>query len=267
MRGTVGDRPIAMIVTLENNTHPIAAHYSYASQGKIIPLSIKIAGQKIILSEAGGMTFNLNFVPPNKQNKTPLSFYTAVGLQGNWSDQTETRPVSLQFIKTRNHLKDCIFYPDSEKSDGPRFYDTGCEHTPDKKLIDMCVHKKYISDKSVNSCIDRSIHNCRSDQSNMNICANNITYYLNGLIEDHFKVYDTRSSGAHAYQIWMKKVSDNCRIMSDFSPDGSGFPADMDLCASAEQLRFIQNGFHIMALPIRQHPSSHQVSRPMNSLH
>lgn len=257
MTGTVGDSPIVMIMTLENKTDPIAAHYSYVAQKIVIPLEIKITNQKIILSEPSGGVFDLHFKPPNGKNTLPLSFYTSIGLEGRWYNRAKSLPVSIQFEITRDHLKDCIFYPDPKKVGRPDFFDSGCEHTPDKAVIDKCLSEAYTSNKIVNTCMDMSLRTCRFDQRNMNVCISNINYYFDGIIEKHTDSNKETSLTAQSYQNWIKKVSENCRETSSFGPEGSGFSFDIEFCVSAEKLRFIQNNFQQIDMPLRSHRLLH----------
>ncbi|KXV70892.1 hypothetical protein AD952_11475 [Acetobacter cerevisiae] len=91
----------------------------------------------------------------------------------------------------------------------------------------------------------------------MNICISNINYYFDGITEKHFDSNKETSLTAQSYQNWVKKVSESCRETSSFSPEGSGFSSDIELCVSAEKLRFIQNNFQKIDTPLRSHRLLH----------
>ena len=72
MSGTVGNYPIAMVATLENDTRLLDIHYSYASQKRKIPLVARVEGANVTLSEPGGGVFALHFVSSDRHASTPL---------------------------------------------------------------------------------------------------------------------------------------------------------------------------------------------------
>ncbi len=154
MSGTIGEDPITMIITLENRTHPTKAHYSSASGQKIIPLTVQVAGNHVVLSGQDKEVFRLHFVAGSREKADPLSFYTASGMQGMWSDGTKTLPVSLQFILSRDHLTDCIFYPHHLPDDKPVPAEKRCEQDADMAALRQCIHSPYTSDDAVESCIE-----------------------------------------------------------------------------------------------------------------
>ncbi|MFT8680638.1 hypothetical protein, partial [Gluconacetobacter sp.] len=253
MSGTIGDRPIAMVATLENGTRVVDIHYSYASQGRTIPLTATIARQTVTLSAPDGGVFDLHFVSSAHPAPAILDFDTATGLQGTWHQGSDRQPVSIRFVLSRDHLEDCIFYPSSIVSGKPHFPDQGCEHTPDRTLLNACITKPYVSDATTVRCLDSTLHTCRADQRNMTMCALNLTSYLEQAIAQRLDTGGQALLDGHAYRRWDKKIAASCKATSDFSPDGSGYAADQDLCTARERLRLLQNGLRPSATPIRPH--------------
>ena len=256
MRGTVGKYPIAMIATLENNAKLVSIHYSYASERKIIPLTGEVDGSTVRLSEPSGAVFNLHFVSSQSASK-PQGFYFSTGLRGTWSNDQRHLPVHLTFVMSRDHLKDCIFYPQPPASNGPHFPEPGCEHTPDKAALDKCIAQPFNSSKASIGCIETATRTCRSDQQNTNFCAANINSYLDQTIERRLRNSDAASMDMLSYQHWDKEVAFNCKATSDFGPDGSGYNADIAICIAGERLRLIQKSFNPSKDPIRAHQASH----------
>ena len=247
--GSIGPYPIAMVITVRDRSQPVAAHYSYASREESIPLTLRASGSSLLLTEPSGATFDLRLIGPPHLAQTPLTFYTSTGLVGSWSDGSRRLPVKLTFQVVSQQVRDCELYPDPPAPRGVHFPQPGCEHTPDKAALDACINAPFTSDKAVRTCIDDAGRTCLDDQMDQNFCAGNIDSYLDQTIEQRLLVKGSPMTAA-AYRRWQLAVDASCKRNSVFSPDGSGYGADISLCTAAERLRLLQNGLRPMRRPI-----------------
>ena len=100
-RGTVGTARVGLTVTLPpaNREGPLSGHYFYARYKKDIPLTGSLKGGKLTLTEAGGGAFALSFVVDGGATKPaagkPLDFRNSTGLEGTWSGNGKSLPVTL----------------------------------------------------------------------------------------------------------------------------------------------------------------------------
>jgi len=243
MKGTIGPYPIAVIVRVRDEVQIIAAHYSYASKKVPIPLTNHIQGDEVILQEPGGGTFQLHFVTGDPSAKKPLTFWTSTGLTGSWTKNGKSLPVRIGFAETGQDLEDCAFYPAERTSTaGPHFPNPGCEYTPDRMALDACIASPFMSDNEVIACISRATSTCHQDQFNMNMCVGNLSNYLDQSIQNRLNRSGAKPAmDAAAYKRWTNSRQASCEKSSDFSPDGSGYGADIAFCMSDEMLRLLQN--------------------------
>lgn len=257
MSGTIGKEPIAMIITLENRTHPTKAHYSSASAQKIIPLTVQVTGNHVVLSGQDKEVFTLHFVSGSREKADPLSFYAASGMQGMWSDGTKTLPVSLRFVLSRDHLADCIFYPHHLPDDKPVPAEKRCEQDADMAALRQCVQSPYTSDDAVESCINAALKTCHPDQRTTNLCVSDITVYLDRAIRQRLASRTPHGLTEQSYPLWLKHVTQSCLDTSGFSPEGTGFAADIGFCVAEEKLRLLQNALQPMPQRIRSERPRH----------
>jgi len=251
MKGTIGPYPIAVIVRVRDEVQIIAAHYSYVSKKVPIPLISHMQGEEVILQEPGAGTFHLHFVTNDPSAQHPLTFWTSTGLTGVWTKNGRSLPVKIGFEQTGQDLEDCAFYPVELTSvAGPHFHNPGCEYTPDRKALDACISRPFTSDNAVVACISRAASTCRQDQFNMNMCVGNLSNYLDQSIQDRLHRSGTKSTmDAIAYKHWINSRQASCEKNSDFSPDGSGYGADIAFCMSDEMLRLLQKKLVVTAQP------------------
>ena len=253
--GEVGRFPIAMVVSVRNESDLVSAHYSYASQQKIIPLQPKMNGATILLAEPGGGAFDLHLTTSANTNDKPLTFYTSTGLAGTWTDGKRRLPVRLTLMSGGSDsapIKDCSLYPTPAPPKGPHFPNPGCEHTPDQATLDECISKSFTTDAATTECIDRSVRPCQSDQYDVNICAGNVESYLGQIVKQRLGP-DGGSGrvGVGNYRRWASGATSGCVKTSPFSPDGSGYGADIATCMAAEELRLLQKGLTASPRPVR----------------
>ena len=247
MAGAVGPYPIAMIVTVHNHVQIVAAHYSYASRKKPIALTADVDGENITLAETNG-TFHLHLTTNDKGAKPPLTFYTSTGLEGTWTNGDKRLPVQIGFnvVGAVGQLKDCEFYPQPRKGQGgpshtAHFPDSGCAYTPDQSALEHCIASPFSNNKAVAECVIAATRPCREDQVDTNFCVANITAYLDQTVR--LRIQSRRAEGgmtARDYQAWTASRTASCRRNSEFSPDGSGYHADIDFCMSFETMRLLQ---------------------------
>jgi hypothetical protein len=95
MQGKVGPYTIGLNYTVRHETELLAAHYFYATTLKDIPLTGTVNGQSVQLQGADGSTLHLHFLGNGSNGAAPLSFYTSVGLAGEWTLNGRTLPVRL----------------------------------------------------------------------------------------------------------------------------------------------------------------------------
>lgn len=254
MRGNVGEAPIAMIATLDEQHTLVDIHYSYASRGEKIPLTAAVDGSVLTLTEPGGGKFDLHFVSHGTARQDgPLGFYTATGLEGRWKHATRELPVRIQFVQTRDVLEDCIFYPDPVfETQQPHFPAPGCEHTPDKAALDACIASPFVSDQATIECAKATLRPCRFDQFNQNFCTSNLSSYLDQVIESRLRQPATSSMTEERYPAWSKAARTSCEHSSEFGSDGSGHGADVVMCIAYEQLRLLQRHLEPASQPIRR---------------
>lgn len=91
---------------------------------------------------------------------------------------------------------------------------------------------------------------CHDDQYNINFCTGNIGTYLDEIIEQQIR--NGVRMDLSTYQQWNATRKASCIATSSFSPDGSGYGADIALCMSAERLRLLQNRLSVSSASIRQ---------------
>ena len=93
LNGTVGGHRIGLSMTMRDEQF-IAAHYFYVSHLTDIPLSGRIDGEAVTLTEPGGAVFHLHYIN-DQPHKAPLDFDHAFGMAGTWTDGKTVLPVSL----------------------------------------------------------------------------------------------------------------------------------------------------------------------------
>jgi hypothetical protein len=253
MQGTVGRYPIAMIVKVRDHVDILAAHYSYASKKIPIQLTGRVQGEEVTLQEPGGGTFHLHFVTTDASAQKPLTFWTSTGLTGTWTKDGTSLPVEIGFREDGQDLVDCAFYPPERQSAaGPRFPNPGCEHTPNRAVLDECSAKPFTTNKAVAACVTDAMKPCRDDQHNINMCVANVSSYFDQLIRNRLRTPGAKvTMDAAAFSRWAKSREASCIKNSEFSPDGSGYSADIDFCMSWEMARLLQNNLVAMPQPFK----------------
>lgn len=252
LSGTVGRYPIAMVVWAPDQGDIVAAHYSYASQGKRIPLHATRDGSIIILTEPDGGVFHLQLVTTDQSAPEPLTFYTSTGLVGKWTKDARDLPVTLGLDTAGPHgsTQDCELYPNPPSPPGPHFPNPGCQHTPDKVVLDRCIATPFSGAAAVFDCVNEAMRPCRDDQYDANFCTGNVDAYLNEIIEQEIR--NGERMDLAVYHQWIATRKASCIGTSSFSSDGSGYGADITFCMSAERLRLLQKRLRISSTPIRQ---------------
>jgi hypothetical protein len=244
MSGSIGSYPIALVMKVRDHVQIIDAHYSYATKRISIPLSGRVLGEQVVLQEPSGGVFRLRLVTSDASAPRPLTFWTATGLVGTWAKGTISLPAKITFEETGQGLRECAFYPTDRKPQaGPHFPDPGCEHTPDRAALDACIAKPFTTNKAVVACVVAATHTCSEDQQNMNFCVANLSTYLDETIRQKLRAGGERGRmDAAGYRRWESSRQASCVKNSEFSPDGSGYVADIAFCMSYEMTRLIQMG-------------------------
>ena len=254
LAGTIGSFPIAFIVTVEDDAKIDAAHYSYASQQKRIPLRVYASGPGIVLTEPGGGTFRLHLTSTDQSSAKPLTFYTSTGLAGSWTDSTKQLPVKLMlmFAGTGSPIRDCALYPNPTPSLGAHFPNPGCLHTPNKAVLDGCMARPFTTNDAAFGCIEKAMAACELDQYDFNFCVGNVDAYLSQVLQQRLNTgVGGRRLTKATYPQWDAAQMKVCEQTTAFSPDGTGYPGDITLCTAASRLRLIQNKLEPSPGPIR----------------
>src|SRR6185312_9575898 len=95
MSGTIGTYRVGLNVSVRDSAQFAGGHYFYASRLANIPLTGRVDGETVTLTEPGGGVFHLHLVTNAATTDRPLSFYTSTGLVGTWTSGSATLPVSL----------------------------------------------------------------------------------------------------------------------------------------------------------------------------
>lgn len=93
--GTVGAARIGMVLFVSSGGEVSTGHYFYARYLTDIPLTATRANGRLELHEAGGGIFRMAFKGNGSENGQPLNFSNSIGLEGTWTKQGKTVPVSL----------------------------------------------------------------------------------------------------------------------------------------------------------------------------
>jgi hypothetical protein len=249
MSGTIGRDPVGLVVRVLDHVQILSAHYSYAAKKTSIPLTGRVEGEQLVLAEPGGGVFRLRLVTKDASAPRPLSFWTATGLEGTWTKGAVSLPVMIRLEETGQDLWECAFYPpERQRVRRPHFPDLGCEHTPNRAALDACVAKPFTTDKAVVACVVAVTRSCREDQKNMNLCVANVSTYLDETIRQKLRAGgEAGRMNAAGYSRWTDARVASCKKNSEFSPDGSGYNADIDFCMSYEMTRLLQR--HLVPTP------------------
>lgn len=252
MSGTIGRYPIAVGMTLRDYIQIVAAHYSYASKKVAIPLAGHVDGEQITLNEPEGGVFHLHFITSDASAPKPLNFWTSTGLVGTWTKGNVTLPAKFSFVETGGDTPDCAFYPPVKSVAAPRgtphFPNPGCTHTPDRTVLDRCIALPFTTNKAVAECVVQATRACSEDQMDMNLCVANVNVYLDETVKQRLRAGDANGHlDAGTYRTWTVARTRSCRANSEFSPDGSGYNADIDFCMSYEMMRLLQT--HLVPMP------------------
>jgi hypothetical protein len=97
LQGTLGGIRIGMALQINNLNVVERAHYFYARSLRDIPLTGNVDGSTVRLHEAGGGSFILKFRGNGSEGGRALNLSNSVGLDGTWSDGTQSLPVRLDF--------------------------------------------------------------------------------------------------------------------------------------------------------------------------
>jgi hypothetical protein len=96
LQGTLGRSCIGMALQL-NGRNVERGHYFYARDLKDLPLTGNVNDGTVTLHEAGGGAFVLKFRGNGSEGGQPLNLSNSVGLDGTWTNGTQSRPVKLNF--------------------------------------------------------------------------------------------------------------------------------------------------------------------------
>ena len=246
MSGTVGHYPVAMQVRVRDNVEIVQAHYSYASQATAIPLTIEADADALTLTEPGGGAFHLHYVGSAADAGAPHDIYHAIGLAGTWVKGPATLPVQLHLqgsVEAGADVPDCAYYPAVAAPAGkPAFPDGGCTHTPDQKVLDRCIQANYTGEHAVSQCITQAMHPCREDQMDINRCVGNLSVYLDRSIKQMLQAPKPAAGALDAggYRAWDAAHRARCEKRSGFSPQGTGYGADIAYCMAGQMLGLLQ---------------------------
>jgi uncharacterized protein YecT (DUF1311 family) len=256
MSGTIGHYPIAMVMTVHDYVQIVSAHYSYVSQKIRIPLAARVDGEHVTLDEPGGAVFDLHFITNSASHSRPISFWTATGLEGTWRIGGQHLPAKLGFVldgTSVGGILDCELYPPSPKSKStvdstPHFPNPGCTHTPNRAVLDQCISRPFTTNEAVVQCVTASTHTCREDQMDMIFCIGNVSTYLDKTVRRRLHSGEAdRALDAENYRAWTTSRTASCEKNSEFSPDGSGYDADITFCMAFEMMRLLQS--HLVPTP------------------
>ncbi|MBE1159876.1 hypothetical protein [Dyella acidiphila] len=244
MSGTVGSYPIAMQMRVREQGEIVQAHYSYASKGTEIPLTVATAADAVTLTEPGGGVFHLHFV--GSPGEPAHDMQHAIGLAGTWVKGAVTLPVKLQLEAAEAagaNVPDCAYYPAlTAPGSKPAFPDAGCTHIPDQTVLDRCIQASFTTTHAVNQCITQAVRPCREDQADQNRCVGNLIAYLDDSIQRMLRTGSatTGALDARSYPAWHDAQVARCKKGSAFSPGGSGYGADIGYCMAGQMLGLVQ---------------------------
>jgi hypothetical protein len=108
--GTLGHARIGMTLLVDSAGAFLRGHYYYAKYLKDIALTGAIENGKLILHEPDGGTFTLAFKGNGSENGQPLNFENSVGLEGDWTDNRKSLPVTLGFSIVSKVTDDSRWY-------------------------------------------------------------------------------------------------------------------------------------------------------------
>jgi hypothetical protein len=97
MIGSIGPYRIGMNIVVRDHRAFEAGHYYYARHPVDIPLTGEVSGENVTLNEPGNGTFRLHFVTNAGTKERPLTFYNSTGLEGTWTKDGKTLPVTIGF--------------------------------------------------------------------------------------------------------------------------------------------------------------------------
>ncbi len=93
--GTIGPYRVGANLTNQDYVQFVAGHYFYATKLADIPLTGRMDGESLTLSEPGGGVFRLHLVSNGSAAGQPLNFYNSTALEGTWTSGKTVLPVKL----------------------------------------------------------------------------------------------------------------------------------------------------------------------------
>jgi len=93
--GTLGGSRIGLTLIVKAGNTITAGHYFYAKYLTDIPLAGTMQPGTVTLKGKDGGTFDLKFKGNGSEGGKPMDFNNSVGLEGTWSNDGKSRPVTL----------------------------------------------------------------------------------------------------------------------------------------------------------------------------